>query len=197
MCGTFRRILSHSPEPGASSEIHRTSLTQRVYRGLFCVLAAAALSGCLQRVEYQRPSVEVPADWDHVGAPDRKVGVPLPTEQHLQAAWWQAFQNEELTGLIERALEHNHDVRKAALRVLEGRALVVSAGAGRYPQLNVQGAYSRVQISENTVAGLGLAKARINPVGGNAAGADRTPAPDGFRSSVQGAGSSEGRSSPR
>ncbi len=145
--------------------MQRISLIQRLPCSLFCVLAAAVLSGCLQGAAYQRPPVKIAAGWDQISGPDQKVGVTLLTEQHGEAAWWQAFQNDELTRLIERALEQNHDVRKAALRVLEGRGIVMAAGAGLYPQLNVQGAYSRVKISENTVAGLGLAKARINPAG--------------------------------
>lgn len=145
--------------------MQRISLTQRLPGSLFCVLATAALAGCLQGVTYQRPSVEIPADWDQVNGHDQKVGVSFTNQTLPDVAWWQAFQNDELTGLIERALEQNHDVRKAALRVLEGRGIVIAAGAGLYPQLNIQGSYSRVQISENTVAGLGLAKARINPAG--------------------------------
>jgi NodT family efflux transporter outer membrane factor (OMF) lipoprotein len=128
-------------------------------------MAAAVLAGCLQGAPYQRPRLEIPTSWDHLAGADLKAGVPITAEKVPETAWWQAFQNEELTALIERALEHNHDVRQAAFRVLEGRAIVMAAGAGMYPQVNVQGAYSRVQISKNTVAGLGLAKARVAPAG--------------------------------
>ena len=133
--------------------------------GVLWLMAAAALTGCLQGANYQRPTVEIPAGWDQFSGRDQKAGVPINAQQLPDATWWQVFQNEELTALIERALEHNHDVRQAAFRVLEGRAIVISAGAGLYPQLNVQGTYSRVQISKNTIAGLGLAKARVNPAG--------------------------------
>ena len=127
------------------------------------LMAAAALAGCLQGESYQQPRLEIPTSWDHLAGADLKSAVPITTQKVPEATWWHAFQNEELTALIERALEHNHDVRQAALRVLEGRAIVMAAGAGRYPQVNVQGGYSRVQISKNTVAGLGLARARISP----------------------------------
>jgi NodT family efflux transporter outer membrane factor (OMF) lipoprotein len=140
-------------------------LPGRFAHGLLCLMAAAGLAGCFQGATYQRPPLEVPADWGQLSGHDSKTGIPINSQQLPNATWWQAFQNEELTALIERAFEHNHDVRQATLRVLEGRAIVMSAGAGLYPQVNVQGAYSRVQISKNTVAGLGLAKARINPAG--------------------------------
>lgn len=50
--------------------MQRISLTQRLPGSLFCVLAAAALAGCLQGTEYQCPPVEVPADWDQVSGRD-------------------------------------------------------------------------------------------------------------------------------
>ncbi len=121
--------------------------------GALWLMMAAALTGCLQGANYQRPSLEVPADWEQLSGRDPKTGIPINSQQVPNATWWQAFQNEELTAVIERALERNHDVRQAALRVLEGRAIVMSAGAGLYPQANVQGAYTRIEISKNTVAG--------------------------------------------
>jgi NodT family efflux transporter outer membrane factor (OMF) lipoprotein len=140
-------------------------LPGRFAHGLLCLMTAAGLAGCFQGANYQRPPLEVPEDWDQLSGRDPEAGVPINAQQLPDVTWWQSFQNEELTALIERSLAQNHDVRQASLRVLEGRAIVMSAGTGLYPQLNVQGAYSRVQISENTVAGLGLAKARINPAG--------------------------------
>ncbi|MFO0765201.1 MAG: efflux transporter outer membrane subunit [Nitrospiraceae bacterium] len=68
-----------------------------------------------------------------------------------------AFRNEDLTGFIEQALASNHDVRRAVSRLVEGRASVTTAGAGLYPQINVQGSYTNISISKNTLAGLGLA----------------------------------------
>ena len=70
MCGTSRCSLSHSSEPEASAEVQRIPLSQRLRRGLFCVLAVAALSGCLQGAAYQRPLVEIPADWDELSGRD-------------------------------------------------------------------------------------------------------------------------------
>ena len=75
-----------------------------------------------------------------------------------EADWWRSFHNQEFTQFIERALAQNHDVRREVVsRVLEGRAPVTTAGAGLYPQLNVQGSYTNLAISKNTLAGLGLA----------------------------------------
>jgi NodT family efflux transporter outer membrane factor (OMF) lipoprotein len=95
------------------------------------------------------------------GAPHS--GVALSTARLPEANWWREFQNEELNGLIEQALDRNHDVRRAASRVMEGRAALMAAGAGLYPQVNVQSQYSRIEISKNTLAGLALAGGRATP----------------------------------
>ena len=121
-----------------------------------------AVSGCIQGRNYQRPTVETPANWNGMGTGDAKT-LSFSSEKLPDAEWWLAFQNDELAGLIERALAQNHDVRRAAFRVLEGQAIMVSAGAGRYPQINVQGSYSNLAISKNTLAGLGLASGNATP----------------------------------
>ena len=121
------------------------------------VTLALGLPGCLQGPTYSRPPVETPPDWTHA-APGPLVADASGNEP--EADWWRAFKNEELTQFVERALAQNHDVRRAVSRVIEGRAAVTTAGAGRYPQLNVQSSYTNISISKNTLAGLGLATAQ-------------------------------------
>ncbi|MBS0172247.1 MAG: efflux transporter outer membrane subunit [Nitrospira sp.] len=123
---------------------------QRVAAGLLALL----LAGCVQGQPYARPPITTPTDWTAMGgAPLNGVG----SDTSPSADWWQAFHNEELSRFIERALAQNHDVRRAVSRVIEGRASVTTAGAGLYPQLNIQGSYTNISISKNTLAGLGLA----------------------------------------
>ena len=118
------------------------------------VMLSLSASGCLQGSNYHRPPVETPADWTRMASGPLAAGA---TDTMPEADWWQAFHNQELTQFVERALAQNHDVRRAVSRVLEGRASVTTAGAGLYPQLNVQGSYSNIVVSKNTLAGLGLA----------------------------------------
>jgi multidrug efflux system outer membrane protein len=117
-------------------------------------MLAVSLAGCLQGQTYTRPPIETPADWSHVAYGPPVAGTSGKTPE---ADWWRAFQNEELTQFVERALAQNHDVRRAVSRVIEGRASITTAGAGLYPQLNVQGSYTNISVSKNTLAGLGLA----------------------------------------
>lgn len=121
------------------------------------------LAGCVQGPDYKKPDVAVPSAWDAMATGKDLAGAPVATGRLPEARWWREFQNEELNGLIEQALERNHDVRRAASRVMEGRAALMAAGAGLYPQVNVQSQYSRIEISKNTLAGLALAGGRATP----------------------------------
>lgn len=116
----------------------------------------AGLSACVQGSNYERPALDLPRDWSPANG---TVSTP-PTDQPVDPEWWRAFKNDELTGLIEQALQRNHDVKRAVARLLEGRAAVMSATAGGYPQVNLQGSYSNIAVSKNTLAGLGLASGR-------------------------------------
>lgn len=127
------------------------------------MLLVASLTACMQGQDYKKPDILVPPGWDQMagGAPG---GVTVSTDKLPEARWWEEFRNDELNGLIERALQSNHDVRRAASRVMEGRATLVASGAGLYPQVNLQSQYSRIEISKNTLAGLALASSqRIGP----------------------------------
>lgn len=115
------------------------------------------LAGCVQGENYTKPDLTVPAAWDAMGTGAPHPGVPVSTEKLPEARWWTEFRNDELSRLMDKALAGNHDVRRAASRVMEGRATVMAAGAGLYPQVNLQGQYNHIEISRNTLAGLGLA----------------------------------------
>ncbi len=119
------------------------------------LLATLSLTACVQGQNYERPAVDVPNNWTQMAKADT---AQFPPDQQPDAEWWRAFGNDELTSLIERALEQNHDVKRAVARVLESRASVMSATAGLYPQINLQGSYSSLAVSKNTLAGLGLAR---------------------------------------
>ena len=117
------------------------------------ILAGVILCSCVQGKEYQRPPVDTPDGWAKLSS----VPTAVSSDHGPEAAWWKTFQNEELTDLIEQALQHNHTVKEALARILEGRASVMSATAGLFPQLNLSSSYTNIAVSKNTLAGLGLA----------------------------------------
>jgi multidrug efflux system outer membrane protein len=50
--------------------------------------------------------------------------------------WWEAFRDDALRDLIRSALQQNYDVRIAAARILEARALLGIARADQLPEVN-------------------------------------------------------------
>lgn len=124
---------------------------------LMLVVAYLSITACVQGRNYERPGIDVPAGWAQQPAP---AASPIAVDKQPETDWWKAFQNDELTGLIDQAMQKNHDVKRAVARVIEGRAAIQSATAGLYPQINLQSSYSNLAVSKNTLAGLGLASGR-------------------------------------
>jgi NodT family efflux transporter outer membrane factor (OMF) lipoprotein len=86
-----------------------------------------ALCGCVGHAP--PPKLEdagLPAAWD---------GAPMTTAERVEAAWWTAFHDPVLDALVATAERQNLDVRIAAARVREARALRGGARAELFPQL--------------------------------------------------------------
>lgn len=103
------------------------------------LLAAGLLSACSMAPHYVRPDAPVAAAY------------PGQTETQAsdQAAadigWRTFFRDPQLQALIAAALDHNRDLRSAALRIEEARAQYNIQSAARLPTLNgnLSGARSR------------------------------------------------------
>ena len=106
---------------------------------------------------YHRPATPSVLTWDAMFDGETNTMIRLDPMKEPAVDWWRLFGNDELDQLIDQALQHNHDVRRAAFRVMEARALMVSSRAGLFPQLTAVGSESNIQVSKNTLAGLGLA----------------------------------------
>jgi NodT family efflux transporter outer membrane factor (OMF) lipoprotein len=92
------------------------------------VLACLALSACATA---RTPDTRLPQAYE---AP---AGVPagsIPLDH-----WWVAFNDPELTGLIEQALVHNPDARTALARLAEAGAVRTETLTHYLPQGDVQG----------------------------------------------------------
>ena len=91
----------------------------KVGRG-FCLIAALSMAGCAVGPNYHRPPVQTPAQFKYSSD-------PASTNSLADLAWWQVFNDPTLTNLIHIALANNYDVRIAATRVEQSRALAVQA----------------------------------------------------------------------
>jgi len=106
-----------------------------------------ALAGCTVGPDYAPPTAADSAEW------------PEPLEAGLAAQkadlreWWRGFNDPALDSLVGRALTGSLDLREAAARVREARALRGVVGADQYPTVDVTGSASYDRASENSFGG--------------------------------------------
>lgn len=89
------------------------------------VLCAGALSA--EQHLLPKPDVPVPARFHH----EQETGVQAIPEQ-----WWRQFNNPLLNDMMERVLRNNRDVRRAAARVQEARALQGQSKSALLPSID-------------------------------------------------------------
>ena len=102
----------------------------KIINSLPLLAVVAALSACASvapNIAQKAPDIEVPAQW--AGA------VPV-TDSAVSGAWWQAFGDPVLDALVMSALVANQDLKIAAARLEQARALVDGAEAERRPRLD-------------------------------------------------------------
>ena len=116
----------------------------------FALPAALLVSGCAAvGPDYIRPEIQVPQEW-HTKAPE-KIITGRNAEGDM-SHWWTTLNDPVLSGLIERAVRGNLDVKKAQASVREARAQMGVARAGFLPSLNgsASAAWSRDNNNTNT-----------------------------------------------
>lgn len=86
---------------------------------------ALSLAGCAVGPDYERPAVELPANWRI----EAGQGAAL-----ANLRWWQQFQDPVLDALIESALRENLDLRIAAERVEQYLGQLTTTRAQFFPQ---------------------------------------------------------------
>jgi NodT family efflux transporter outer membrane factor (OMF) lipoprotein len=107
-------------------------------------LALLATAACRVGPEHSVPEVEMPEQFTEASAP--ATGSP-------DVRWWSAFHDATLDSLVERAVAQNLDLKIAAARVREARALRAFTAGGFDPQVDASAGYSRSRASENTLQG--------------------------------------------
>jgi multidrug efflux system outer membrane protein len=114
---------------------------------LSAAVLAALLTGCAAGPDYQRPEVELPAQW-----PAATGG--QAAEQAAQAAaaapWWTLYRDETLDALVQEALQTNADLVVATTRIDEARAALRLADADKLPSLDASFARARTRVSHET-----------------------------------------------
>lgn len=93
-----------------------------------------ALAGCNATPERAADAldVRVPAQWQAAA-----------TAEPLTSSWLAAFNDPQLTAMVQDGLANNFELKAAAARVDAAREQAIIAGSGRWPQLNFSPAYQR------------------------------------------------------
>jgi len=118
------------------------------HRCLRVGLFAALSSSCVVGPNYKRPDVPAPAVYRSAAT---EHAVKADIASFGDQKWWDTFQDDALRDLIRAALQQNYDVRIAAARILEARALLGITRADQLPE--VTAAASAFNERSPTVAG--------------------------------------------
>ncbi|MGZ8525319.1 MAG: TolC family protein, partial [Chitinophagaceae bacterium] len=106
------------------------------------------LSSCKVGKEYQRPELELPAQFNAVSFSD--------TSSIADMDWKKFFTDTTLLGLIENGIKYNHDLLMAIKRIDIAQQQVKQAKALQLPELDLRVAGSISRPSDNSLTGISL-----------------------------------------
>lgn len=99
------------------------------------LLSAAVLAACAVGPEYRAPQVAAPQQF--ISAENAKFA-----STETEREFWKSFNDPLLNDLIEQALASNHDIRIAATRLREARALRGETRLDLAPTITASGGYT-------------------------------------------------------
>lgn len=108
-----------------------------------CLLVLAALPACTVGPDFTEPESRLPASWKSSDSVESR---PIPEQ------WWTLFSDPELTGLVEKALQHNPELWSGAARVEQARAAAGLARAVQFPAIGLEPSADRERFSGNRTA---------------------------------------------
>jgi NodT family efflux transporter outer membrane factor (OMF) lipoprotein len=117
--------------------------------------AAALLSACAVGPDYVRPTLPVPDAYKESGA--WKAAEPRPAASGL--AWWQAYGDTSLNGLMADAQAANQNIRQAEATYRQARALADADRSGLFPTVGLNASVARARTNSTGVVKTGNADA--------------------------------------
>src|SRR6476661_6100862 len=98
-------------------------------------LVAFVLSGCSLIPKFEPPPVEIPAQYKELGPEERGSWKEAqPADAFARGEWWKVFRDPVLDQLESQAVAANQNLKSAAARVAQSRAILGVTAADRYPQ---------------------------------------------------------------
>ena len=93
------------------------------------------LAGCSVMPKFEPPAVEIPAQYKELGTDERGTWKEAePADGVPRGKWWKLFRDPVLDQFELQAAESNQNLKGAAARVAQARALLGVTAADRYPQ---------------------------------------------------------------
>lgn len=138
------------------------SLRHRAITTVSGLVAASILAGCTVGPNYQPPQIETPTAFSEQMQPATTQPSTRPSAAAAAAAaasdatlatWWRAFGDPTLDSLVTRAVDQNIDLRIAALRIIESRAVLGINRSALFPALDGSGGYRYDRASRNVGQG--------------------------------------------
>ncbi|WP_251862759.1 efflux transporter outer membrane subunit [Achromobacter sp. Marseille-Q4962] len=111
----------------------------QLIRRLALLPLVLALAACAVGPEYERPASATPAAYKEAALPPAEAGswkTAQPSEAALRGAWWKIFNDETLNRLEDEAQQANQDLKAAAARLAQARALQREARSGFFPSVD-------------------------------------------------------------
>ena len=114
---------------------------------LTVTVTAALLAGCTMAPDYKRPDLAVSAQWPQ--GQSYASGMSDPDASISAVTWRSFFQSPQMQQIIQTALDNNRDLRVAALRVEQTRAVYRVERSALVPSVNAGGSMTRQGVPEN------------------------------------------------
>lgn len=115
-------------------------IDRRPNRFVLALGLAFGAAGCEVGPNYRVPKADVPVTF----ATTRPTTNPVSVADNTQPTWvdwWTKFNDEKLDSLVSRSLAANHELKIAAARVREARAIERVAQSKRYPTIDLSAAF--------------------------------------------------------
>jgi multidrug efflux system outer membrane protein len=99
------------------------------------VLCAALLSACAVGPDYKAPVTDAGKAFANSDKPEFST-------QSVDVAWWKLFDDKDLSELVDKAVQHNRDLKAARANLNEARALYLESGLNLAPIVSSHGNYT-------------------------------------------------------
>ncbi|GAB7521060.1 efflux transporter outer membrane subunit [Paraburkholderia sp. 2C] len=127
------------------------------FTGSMLLGALLVLAGCSLAPTYEVPSTPTPTAFKEAAHETAQAALPAsetgswktaqPSEAVSRGQWWKVFGDAKLDALEQQALDANQNLKAAAARVKEARALNQAARAGLFPTLDAGVGPTRQKVS--------------------------------------------------